>query len=92
MKFFIRMSQEVVVDAVHPQVEGETVHPVIDDLLCLVVDSGLGLDRRLVGIEEVPLPFLAVVEVLRSGAPGRGHIHLRLESSIREVQLQQKMR
>jgi hypothetical protein len=80
------------VDAVHPWVVGETVHPVIDDLLCLVVDSGPGLDRRVAGIEEVPLPFLVVGEVLRSDVPGRGRIHLRQGSSIPVVQLQQKTR
>lgn len=90
--FSIRRIQEVVVDADHPWVVGETVLPVIVDLRFLVADSGQGLDRRQVDIGGVALPFHVVVEVLRSVVPGRDRIHLRRGSSIRVVQLQRRMR
>ena len=82
----------MVVGAVHLRVVGETVHPAIGDLRCLVADSGLDLDHLPVYIGEALLLFHVVVEVLRSDVPDRGHIHLRQGSFIHVVQLQQKTR
>ena len=86
------MSPEVVVDVVHLRVVGETAHPAIGDLRCLVADLDPGLDHRPVDIGEVLLRLRVVVEVLRSVAPGQGRIHLWQGSFIRAVQLQQKTR